>query len=81
MTVSQRLRLIVPKEALKIGHEQRPRRVKYDFRHASYGRFGFKADPNPVLRGVPAEYFQAISFDSSRPKGFVAYDESFNASG
>ena len=46
-----------------------------------YGRFGFKADPNVVLRGVPAEYFQAISFDSSRPKGIVTYDEAFKASG
>jgi putative acetyltransferase len=46
-----------------------------------YGRFGFKADPNLVLRGVPAEYFQAISFDSSRPKGIVIYDEAFKASG
>ncbi len=44
-----------------------------------YGKFGFKADPNLVLRGVPPEYFQAISLDSSRPKGIVTYDEAFNA--
>jgi putative acetyltransferase len=44
-----------------------------------YGRFGFRADPNLVLRGVPPEYFQAISFDSSRPEGIVTYDEAFNA--
>jgi putative acetyltransferase len=43
-----------------------------------YGRFGFKADRNLVLRGVPSEYFQALSFDSSRPKGVVTYDEAFN---
>jgi putative acetyltransferase len=46
-----------------------------------YGRFGFKADPSVVLGGVPPEYFQAISFDSSRPKGIVTYDEAFKASG
>jgi putative acetyltransferase len=44
-----------------------------------YGRFGFKADPHLVLPGVPPEYFQAISFDSSWPKGIVTYDEAFNA--
>jgi len=44
-----------------------------------YGRFGFKADPNLVLRGVPPEYFQAIAFGPSRPKGIVTYDEAFNA--
>jgi len=44
-----------------------------------YGRFGFKADPNLVLRGVPPEYFQALSFYSSRPKGVVTYDEAFEA--
>jgi putative acetyltransferase len=43
-----------------------------------YGRFGFQADPNLVLPGVPAEYFQAVSFDSSRPRGTVAYHEAFN---
>jgi putative acetyltransferase len=44
-----------------------------------YDRFGFEADPNLVLRGVPPEYFQVISFDSSRPNGLVSYDEAFNA--
>jgi putative acetyltransferase len=44
-----------------------------------YCRFGFKADPCLVLRGVPPEYFQAIRFDFSRPKGIVTYDEAFNA--
>jgi putative acetyltransferase len=42
-----------------------------------YGRFGFRADPNLVLPGVPPEYFQAISFDSSRPHGTVSYHEAF----
>lgn len=44
-----------------------------------YGRFGFRADPNLVLPGVPAEYFQTVSFDSSRPRGSVTYHEAFNA--
>jgi len=44
-----------------------------------YGRFGFEADPNLVLRGVPPAYFQVISFDSSRPNGLVTYDAAFNA--
>jgi len=44
-----------------------------------YGRFGFKADPHLVLRGVLPEYFQALSFHSARPKGIVTYDEAFNA--
>jgi putative acetyltransferase len=46
-----------------------------------YGRFGFHADPNLVLPGVPPEYFQAISFDASRPRGTVTYHETFNAQG
>jgi putative acetyltransferase len=44
-----------------------------------YTRFGFQADPNLILPGVPQEYFQAISFDSSRPHGTVSYHEAFNA--
>jgi putative acetyltransferase len=44
-----------------------------------YGRFGFRADPNLVLPDVPPEYFQAISFDSSRPRGTVSYHQAFNA--
>ena len=46
-----------------------------------YGRFGFRADPNLVLPGVPSEYFQVVSFDSSRPRGTVAYHEAFGATG
>jgi putative acetyltransferase len=46
-----------------------------------YGRFGFHADPNLVLPGVPPEYFQAISFDASRPRGTVSYHEAFNSQG
>lgn len=44
-----------------------------------YGRFGFHATPNLVLPGVPPQYFQAISFDSSNAKGIVTYHEAFNA--
>ena len=46
-----------------------------------YGRFGFQVDPNLVLPGVPPEYFQAISFDSSKHRGTVTYHEAFNAQG
>ena len=44
-----------------------------------YSRFGFQPDPNLILAGVPPEYFQAVSFDSSRPRGTVAYHSAFNA--
>lgn len=46
---------------------------------AYYGRFGFQANPKLVLSGVPPEYFQAVSFDSSTPRGTVTYHEAFNA--
>lgn len=48
---------------------------------AYYGRFGFRSDPHLVLPGVPAEYFQALSFDSSQPRGSVTYSEAFQAQG
>lgn len=48
---------------------------------AYYGRFGFRADPNLVFRGVPAEYFQAISFNPPDPHGVVSYDTAFDARG
>jgi putative acetyltransferase len=44
-----------------------------------YGRFGFRADPTLILPDVPPEYFQAVSFDSSRPRGVVSYHAAFNA--
>jgi hypothetical protein len=46
-----------------------------------YSRFGFHVDPNLVLPDVPPEYFQAISLDSSRPRGNVSYHNAFNARG
>lgn len=48
---------------------------------AYYGRFGFRADPNLVFPGVPAEYFQAISFNPPDPHGVVSYDAAFDARG
>jgi len=42
-----------------------------------YNRFGFRADPDLKLPGVPAEYFQAISLDHSRPRGVVSYHAAF----
>jgi putative acetyltransferase len=44
-----------------------------------YSRFGFQADSNLILPDVAPEYFQAISFDSSRPPGTVSYHQAFNA--
>lgn len=44
-----------------------------------YNRFGFRVEPALVLPGVPPEYFQAVSFDSSQPRGIVSYHEAFNA--
>jgi putative acetyltransferase len=43
-----------------------------------YRRFGFQTDPDLVLPGVPPHYFQALSFDSSKPRGTVTYHEAFN---
>ena len=48
---------------------------------AYYSRFGFKPESSLVLPGVPAEYFQALSFGDSLPQGQVAYHEAFNAKG
>lgn len=44
-----------------------------------YCRFGFKPHSQLVLPGVPAEYFQAISFTGEVPAGTVSYHEAFNA--
>jgi len=46
-----------------------------------YSRFGFKPESSLVLPGVPAEYFQALTFGDSLPQGQVAYHEAFNAKG
>src|SRR5579859_4548102 len=41
-----------------------------------YGRFGFRAAPELVFAGVPTQYFQAMSFDSSNARGVVSYPTS-----
>jgi putative acetyltransferase len=46
---------------------------------AYYGRFGFRADARLALPGVPPEYFQALSIDSSQPQGIVSYHQAFDA--
>ena len=46
-----------------------------------YGRFGFKVVDGLVYPGVPAEYFQALSFDGKFPHGEVAYHAAFSAQG
>ena len=43
-----------------------------------YSRFGFRADPNLILTGVPPEYFQAVRFDSPQPHGIVTYHSAFD---
>jgi len=45
---------------------------------AYYQRFGFRAEPQLFLEGVPPEYFQSIVFDGQFPAGPVSYDPAFN---
>ena len=44
-----------------------------------YQRFGFTADERLILPDVPAEYFQALSFNGSIPAGTVKYHQAFMA--
>jgi putative acetyltransferase len=44
-----------------------------------YNRFGFQVDSNLSLPGVPPEYFQALSFGSSHPRGVVSYHAAFDS--
>ena len=44
-----------------------------------YGRFGFHAHPKLGFKGVPPEYFQALSFSQDLPSGWVQYHSSFYA--
>ncbi len=44
-----------------------------------YSRFGFSNVAGLVLPGVPAEYFQAIVWDSSAAQGEVTYHRAFQA--
>jgi predicted N-acetyltransferase YhbS len=46
---------------------------------AYYGRFGFRADPQLLLPGVPPGYFQSLALGASRPCGIVSYHEAFTA--
>ena len=43
-----------------------------------YNRFGFQVDANLSLPGVPPDYFQALSFGTSHPRGIVSYHAAFN---
>ena len=42
-----------------------------------YGRFGFLADDRLIYPGLPAEYFQSLSFGQDLPMGTVAYHQAF----
>jgi putative acetyltransferase len=46
---------------------------------AYYARFGFKPMAGLVLPEVPPEYFQALPFGSSAPRGVVRYHPAFGA--
>jgi putative acetyltransferase len=46
---------------------------------AFYERFGFKPNEALILPGAPAENFMVVAFDSSTPKGIVAYHIAFKA--
>jgi putative acetyltransferase len=46
-----------------------------------YTRFGFEPEAGLVLPDVPPEYFQALAFNSSLPRGVVTYHAAFNAKG
>ena len=44
-----------------------------------YVRFGFRNHPDCVLEGVPAEYFQVLSFGGRLASGTVSYHPAFSA--
>jgi putative acetyltransferase len=44
-----------------------------------YARFGFGPQPDLVLPGVPAQYFQAVTLQGVAPSGQVVYDAAFEA--
>jgi putative acetyltransferase len=46
---------------------------------AYYKRFGFKPESGFVLPDVPLEYFLAISYGRSLPRGVVTYHDAFSA--
>jgi putative acetyltransferase len=67
------------REALRILHDQGAAGCVLLGEPRYYSRFGFRVDPSLTLPHVPPEYFQALSFDSSRPHGIVSYHAAFNA--
>lgn len=44
---------------------------------AYYARFGFHPHASMILPGVPAEYFQGLSFSGRIPEGEVSYHPAF----
>ena len=46
-----------------------------------YGRFGFRAEPQLRLVGVPAAYFQALLLQGGWPDAEVEYHAGFSATG
>ena len=44
-----------------------------------YAQFGFKAVPELILEHVPAQYFQALSFQGDIPQAYVSYHAAFSA--
>jgi putative acetyltransferase len=71
---------LLVREALRILRERRASGCVLLGEPLYYSRFGFRADPNLRLPGVPPEYFQAIAFDDSHPQGDISYHAAFNAS-
>lgn len=69
------------REALRTLHERGASGCVVVGEPEYYCRFGFVADPDLILAGVPAEYFQALAFDSSKPRGIVTYHEAFETQG
>jgi putative acetyltransferase len=69
------------REALRILREQGAAGCVLLGEPKFYSRFGFLANPNLILPDVPSEYFQALSFGSSVPRGIVSYHGAFNARG
>jgi putative acetyltransferase len=69
------------REALRILREQGAAGCVLLGEPKFYSRFGFLANPNLILPDVPSEYFQALSFGSSVPRGVVSYHGAFNAQG
>jgi len=46
-----------------------------------YKKFGFRNMPGLVLKGVPQEFFFALSFDGHTPQGTVTFHDAFKANG